>query len=233
MTSDRADRAPWSVIDLTRTLTPMYPTAIRDIEPVRSWESTTYDSHGFQARSWSMIEHIATHVDAPVHFIEGGRTVPELSAQELVVPGRVIDFGADRRSDVSPVVTIADLERDERDHGPIAGGSAVLLHTGFDGSADAGPGWSGAAVEWLIAQRGIVALGTDTSSIDAGWASDAEAHRALLEADRYAIEGLTGLDQLIGGGPFWLVVGVQPWSGATGAPCRVFALSGLNVGGDA
>ena len=185
-----------------------------------------------------MVEHIGTHVDAPVHFIEGGRTVPELTPEELVLPGRVIDFVAAARSNPSAVVTVSDLERHENVHGRIVTGSAVLLcsghsqasaddssYLGWDGSTYLSPGWSAEAVEWLVAERDVRAVGTDTSSVDAGNAEGAPAHRSLLGADRYAIEGLVNLERLIDVQHFVLMVGVLPWADATGAPCRVLAVN--------
>jgi kynurenine formamidase len=217
------------VVDLTRTLTPGFPTSIADVPPVRRWPATTYESHGFSANGWSLVEHIGTHVDAPVHFVPGGKEVDAIPADELVLPARVVHLPS------AQLVTVADLLVEERRHGPIPTRSAVLLccgwgtqepdvlsYLGWDGTAYRAPGWSAEAVEWLVENRAIIALGTDTSSIDAGDAS--AAHQTLLGAGRYAIEGLVNLDQLVGYSSFTLVVGVIPWESGTGGPCRALAL---------
>lgn len=234
------------VIDLTRTLFPGFPTTIPDVPAVERWTATTYDSHGYSAWGWSMVEHIGTHVDAPLHFFAKGRNVTALRADELVVQARVLDFVDQARATSSRTVTIADLEAEERRMGRIPDGSAVLLcsgwsdrsidaggYLGWDGTAHRSPGWSAEAVEWLLAERGIVALGTDTSSIDAGDTDDAFAHKALLGADRYAVEGLINLEGLIDHSSFRLVVGVIPWESGTGGPCRALALVGAAAGGAA
>ncbi|WP_161500336.1 cyclase family protein [Streptomyces antimycoticus] len=231
-----SDRLP-KVIDLSRTLTPAFPTTIADVPPVRRWTATTRESHGFEACGWSLVEHIGTHVDAPVHFMENGRTVTDLSVAELVVRARAVDFVAKATSCPSAVVTVQDLVDEERRRGPIPRGSAVLLcsgwgdrpvgevgYLGWDGEAHRSPGWSAEAVGWLLEERGVTALGTDTSSIDAGDAIGAPAHQVLLGADRYAIEGLVNLERLLDRASFTLVVGVMPWKSGTGGPCRALAL---------
>lgn len=226
------------VVDLTRTLTPGFPTTIPDVPRVQRWQATTRESHGFAACGWTLVEHIGTHVDAPCHFVDGGRSVTDLLPDELVVPARVVDFVTRARADASAVVTVADLREEESRSGPIPRGSAVLLcagwtdravsrgdYLGWDGNDHRTPGWSSEAVRWLLDERAIVALGTDTSSIDAGDARTPEAHVELLGANRYAIEGLTGLERLIGVTTFTAVVGVIPWESGTGGPCRVLALA--------
>jgi kynurenine formamidase len=236
---DPKGQASGGIIDLSRTLFPGFPTTIRDVPPVERWTATTMESHGFHVCGWSMVEHIGTHVDAPLHFFPGGRSVTALEVDELVVPARVMDFVDQALEAPSRTVGIADLEAEEQRMGRIPQRSAVLLCTGWgrrpvdadgylgwDGTAHRSPGWSAAAVEWLLAERSIVALGTDTSSIDPGDADEAYAHHALLGADRYAIEGLINLERLLDRQSFHLVVGVMPWESGTGGPCRVLALAG-------
>src|SRR5437764_14701010 len=43
----------------------------------------------------SMGVHTATHVDAPNHFVDGGRRVHELDPQKLVGPCRVAEIAGD------------------------------------------------------------------------------------------------------------------------------------------
>lgn len=46
----------------------------------------TIPSGGFYAQQWTFGEHSGTHMDAPGHFVEGGRLSPEITLQELIVP---------------------------------------------------------------------------------------------------------------------------------------------------
>ncbi|MEZ5343058.1 MAG: cyclase family protein [Acidimicrobiales bacterium] len=54
--------------------------------------------------------HTGTHIDAPGHFIEGGRTVDELRADELIMPLYVIDV-RDRIAEVEEAGDVAVISR--------------------------------------------------------------------------------------------------------------------------
>lgn len=72
-----------------------------------------------------------THVDAPAHFIPGGRTIEALAVEELVnVPLAVIDATA-ACADPDHQVTQAEIEADEHLHGPILPKSLVCVRTGW------------------------------------------------------------------------------------------------------
>lgn len=84
------------------------------------------------------------------------------------------------------------------------------------------PGFDAEAVEYLIRERDIVALGSDTLSIDAGNSTDYGAHLAALGAGRYAVEVLANLDRLPPVGAS-VVVGAPTHAGGSGGPARVLA----------
>ena len=54
----------------------------------------TIPAGGFYAQEWTFGEHSGTHMDAPGHFVSGGRLSPEITPQELIVPIVVIDIAA-------------------------------------------------------------------------------------------------------------------------------------------
>jgi kynurenine formamidase len=51
----------------------------------------TIPTGGFYAQNWTLGEHSGTHMDAPGHFVIGGRLAPQIELQELIVPIVVID----------------------------------------------------------------------------------------------------------------------------------------------
>jgi kynurenine formamidase len=131
-------------------------------------------------RITSLGTHTASHISAPVHFIIGGRRLSQLDEDFTLMPLAVIDV-RDRLRETGPdfFVTRADLRAWERRHGRIPAGGCVLLLTGYAplfyrGSRASSPyvttpapGLAGEAVDWLFAERSIIATGADTLGPDA------------------------------------------------------------------
>jgi kynurenine formamidase len=212
---------------------PLFPGA----PPTSRQTLVTVEQNGFYGQQWTIWEHAATHIDAPGHFIAGGRRTPQLTVEELVAPMAVVDISADVARDPDTAVTVDHLRRFERRHGRIARGSIVCMHSGWESRAgDPGaylgtdgsgvlhfPGFSGEAVAWLLAERAIGGIGVDTLSLDPGPSSTFDAHLTLLGADRIGVENLRNLKAVPARGAN-LVVGVIPWEEGSGGPCRALAL---------
>lgn len=190
-----------------------------------------YTPDGFYAQQWTMYEHSGTHIDAPAHFIPGGRFTPQLTLDELVGPVAVIDISRRAASDPDAVVTLADLRRWERRHGRLPEGAVVCMYSGWESRAGDParylndlhfPGFSGEAANWAIDHRDARGIGVDTLSLDPGVSADFAAHFATLGADRFGIENLRNLAALPPSGAT-LYVGVIPWREGSGGPARVFA----------
>jgi kynurenine formamidase len=222
------------VVDLTQPLgphTPLWP----GTPPLRAREESTLADDGCLVRTLTLPEHAGTHVDAPGHFAAGQCTVEGLSAQRLVVPAVVINIAEQCLADADRMVTVEDLSAHEAAHGMIPAGCAVLVHTGWDrhlddparyvgvGDVAAFPGVSESAARVLV-QRGVVGIGIDTLSIDAGSATDYPVHaRVTLPAGLWHLEGLVNLASVPARGAV-VVVGAPPVVGASGITARVFAL---------
>lgn len=74
--------------------------------------------------------HAGTHIDVPAHFIEGGRTLDQLAAEEFVWPAYKIDM-RDMNLD-GDQLTVADIKAYENRNGRIRSGSLVVLQTGIE-----------------------------------------------------------------------------------------------------
>ena len=122
---------------------------------------------GFYAQEWTFGEHSGTHMDAPGHFITGGRFTPDITPAELMLPLFVVDIRRKAAADPDAMVSVDDIRRAERKHGHVRRGSLVAMDSGWDKRAgseaafrnpdSAGvyhfPGFSNDAVEWLIDER--------------------------------------------------------------------------------
>lgn len=196
----------------------------------------------YASNDYSANEHGGTHVDAPIHFAEGGRTIDRVPLTEWIGPAVVIDVTDSCAADRDYRLTADDIRAWEREHGVIPAGAWVLMYTGIGtryypdrrlvlGTDRTGPeavaelsfpGFSEESVAYLLDERDIAGIGLDTPSIDYGRSADFPVHRLLLGADKLAIENVARLDRLpVTGATLYAVPMLI--EGGTGAPARVFA----------
>jgi kynurenine formamidase len=220
------------VVDLTHEFTAGFPVYTGD--PPARRTLTTIPANGFYKQEWTFDEHSGTHMDAPAHFVDGGRFTPELELRELVLPIVVIDIARRAQSDPDTAVTADDLRRFERRYGRIPDGALVAMDSGWaakigDDAAYKGgppgdyhfPGFGDEAIEYLLERRNAAAIGVDTLSLDNGPSTTFSVHVNWLNADNYGLENLANLDQLPPSGAT-AIVGVIPWQDGSGGPARVF-----------
>ena len=221
--------------DLTHTFREGFPVFVTGQEPERE-TIADYGTDGFYAQRWTLGEHTATHMDAPGHFVPGGRFSPEITPQELLVPIVVVDISARAAIDPDATVTPDDLRRFERRHGRIPRGALVAMDSGwaakvndplaFKGGASFPdyhfPGFSLEAAMWLAEERDVTAIGVDTISLDPGDSLTFPVHVNFLASDRYGLENLANLDRIPPRGAL-AYVGLIPWEEGSGGPCRVIA----------
>jgi kynurenine formamidase len=223
-------RAGIRVVDLAQELGPetcVWPGMNR----LSSHTVNTHADAGSFARELTFNEHTGTHLDAPVHFHEGGEAVAGIPAAQLVCEAAVIDVREACSRDHDYLVSEADVLANERAHGPLAPGMAVLVMTGWSAFLRE-PGryvedfhYPGLGVEAarLLVARGVIGLGVDTLSVDAGVAPECPVHLVTLPAGLWQLEGLVQLEQLPPRGAL-LVVGAPRLVGGSGVPARPLAL---------
>ena len=79
------------IVDLSMTLSKETPTYPGDPKvEIKPWASIEKDGYYMNALSFG--EHSGTHVDAPAHFLENGKTVDELSLDLFIGEGVVLDL---------------------------------------------------------------------------------------------------------------------------------------------
>lgn len=227
-----------TVVDLTHPLGPSSPyIQVRDATfPFRRAPIATIATRGVYANKWELTEHIGTHIDAPCHFAEDAPCLEAIPLDDLFAEAVVIDLRARVEANPDTELTLADLERWQKAHGPLPQRSVVLMCSGWDArwpsqerfaNPDAGgvmhfPGFSRAAIEHLAARPEILGIGVDTFSIDPGRDTRYEGHRVLSAAKKWALECLANLSRLPPSGSR-LFIGVPKVEGASGGPARVVA----------
>jgi kynurenine formamidase len=228
------DHRPKRFADLTHTFTEGFPVFVGD--PPDREKINDYATSGFYAQRWTFGEHSGTHMDAPGHFVPGGRLAPAITPRELVVPIVVIDISSRAKENPDATVEVRDLRRFERRHGRIPRGALVAMDSGwaakvndpleFKGGASYPnyhfPGFGVEAALWLAEERKVTAIGVDTLSLDPGNSTTFPVHVNFLATDRYGIENLAGLDRIPPRGAV-AYVGLIPWEEGSGGPCRVIA----------
>ncbi|MGF1535585.1 MAG: cyclase family protein [Elainellaceae cyanobacterium] len=225
-----------TVVDLTQPMPeniPLWPgDPAYEIEP---W--ATYEEDGYFINRVSIGEHSATHWGTPNTFIEGATSAEQVPAQKLVVPAVVMDIREQVQQNEDYRLTLGDVEAWEQAHGPVPAGSVAIILTGwqdrwsdpeaFINADEEGvlhwPGFGTDTAEFLIEQRQIVGLGTDTHGADPGNEENFGASFAMYSADGMILECLGGLDQLPPVGAT-LVIGGWPIKGGSGSPARVIGL---------
>jgi kynurenine formamidase len=221
-------------MDLTHTFREGFP--VFSFDPPAREALVTIPSGGFYAQKWTLGEHSGTHMDAPGHFVTGGRLSPEITPRELIVPIVVVDISERAARDPDTMLVPDDLVRFERRHGRIPRGALVAMDSGwaakvndplaFKGGASFPnyhfPGFSLDAAMWLVENRGVTAIGVDTLSLDPGNSSTFPVHVNYLATDRYGLENLNNLDRIPPRGAT-AYVGLIPWEEGSGGPCRVIA----------
>jgi kynurenine formamidase len=220
--------------DLTHVFAEGSPVFVAD-PPARE-DLFTIANDGFYSQRWTFGEHSGTHMDAPGHFVVGGRHSPEITLQELIVPIVVIDISARAARQPDTTLTVDDLRRFERRHGRIPKRALVCMDSGWaakfgdplaykGGSAYPNyhfPGFSEVAATWLAERRDVTAIGVDTLSLDPGNSVTFPVHVNFLGSDRYGLENLSNLDRIPPRGAV-AYVGLIPWEEGSGGPCRVIA----------
>ena len=85
----------------------------------------------YEAYSFRSAEHGGTHIDAPVHFAKGRRSVEAIPLDDLVGPACVINVATAAIADADYQVTVADIEAWESQHGALPAGAIVFIAHGL------------------------------------------------------------------------------------------------------
>jgi arylformamidase len=141
-----------------------------------------------------MWSHVGTHVEAMLHFLWDGADAAGLAIERLMGPAIVVDF---RHKGVNEPISLEEM----RKAGEIEVGDRVLIMTGrhvqyrTPQSHDR-PYISEEAARWLVDDRKINCLGTDSSGYEVRGVDDYPNHRILTHAGVPVIECMNNLVEL-------------------------------------
>lgn len=168
-----------------------------------------------------MWSHVGTHVEAPLHFLTDGGDTASLRVEKLMGPAIVLDF---RTKGVNEAITLEEIQA----AGDIQAGDRILILTGrhtqyrTPQSHDR-PYITEEAVRWLVEDRQINCLGTDSSGFEVRGVSHHPNHRLLNYAGIPVLECLNNLVELRQQRIFLIAL---PWPvvGLDACPVRAIAI---------
>lgn len=201
----------------------------------------TKKGYYYSAYEFCAAEHGGTHIDAPIHFAQGGKTVDEIPLTQLIAPAVKVDVSQKTSANRDYQIGVEDFNAWESRYGNIPEGSIVLLQTGYGrywpnrvqylGTDKRGaegvaalhfPGLQPAAAEWLVNNRKISAVGIDTASIDYGQSQMFGSHVMLMGHNVPAFENIANLDKVPTEG-MQIVALPMKIKGGSGGPLRIVA----------
>ncbi len=199
-------------IDVTRRVDPTLICWPGHALPEADWGKRIQRGDHCNASSWRLSAHTGTHADAPLHFVEGGRSIDQVPLEVFVGDCIVVDV----RSTEGQVLGTAMAARDR-------GHKRVLIRTGFPERADGGvypphgPLMTPEAAAILL-EGGMQLVGTDRLSVDVSGGGDYHLHHLLLGAGCVIVEGLLLTD--VEPGPYLLSALPLRLGGGEASPIR-------------
>lgn len=199
-----------------------------------------YQPDGFLAEEYCHVGQWGTHVDPPGHFFPNLRRLDGIPPREMILPLVVIDVHAKAAADPDYTLSLDDIRRWEKKHGPVPSGSFVAMRTDWSKrwpdqakmlNQDAQgtmhyPGWSLDTLRYLYGRRHITASGHETTDTGAGIAisrKDYSLESYILQSNHYQIELLANLEQVPEAGALAIVTWPNIANGS-GFPARVLAI---------
>ncbi|MCY7125118.1 cyclase family protein [Streptococcus mutans] len=195
---------------------------------------------GFHIQQFTVVGQYGTHIDAPIHFVEGGAWLDELPLEDLLLPMYVIDKSQAVADNPNYELSKADILAFEEKYGQIEEGAFVAFRSDWSkrwpsqeefrnldtAGAQQTPGWSHEALEFLIHERQVKAVGHETFDTDSGQVVAENGKLVeeyyLLDQGIYQLEVLNNLNLLPATGSF-ISIAYPHWEKATGSPVRAIA----------
>ena len=176
---------------------------------------------GYNITRVDISSHVGTHLDAPFHFFDEGRTVEDLELTRCIGPAFVLDLTYKKALEE---IRVEDLDGDDR----IQPGCRLIFHTGWYREFATKRYFSDQPYLGVDSCRWLVDRGVRTIALDMPTTYPADymtTHHILLGAEMLIIEGLTNLDQLTQDEVVLMALPLRI-RGRDGSPCRVLAIEG-------
>ncbi|MES2409496.1 MAG: cyclase family protein [Patescibacteria group bacterium] len=169
-----------------------------------------------------------THIDAPAHCFEGGKTIDQLTLDNLVIDCVVIR--PKQEVGENYLILPEEINKFENEYGKIEPGTFVIFDTGW------GQYWNDPQkyrndlkfpsihpdTAQLLIERNVSGIGIDTLSPDA-IGEDFPVHRRILGAGKFIVENIANAEELPEKGAKIIIAPIKI-RGGTEAPVRLMAL---------
>ena len=217
----------WNGMPTHPLLTP--PVVLRYLSHEQSRDlglGTPDDPFTYTMNFITMLDHMGTHVDAPVHTNPDAEPIDKVPLSRFAGPAICLDL---RHVPDLGDIDVDDLEAAQDNADIQIDGQIVLLCTGFHARhwprraiVTSNPGITAAATHWL-ADRGSTVHGVEGPSTDKAGTSEFPNHRVCRDRGLIHYEWLVNLDALVGKGEFWFTGYPLKWLDGTGSPVRATA----------
>lgn len=207
------------VIDLSHIIKTNMTTYTKDEKP-EIYNIATIEKDGFNEKNLNIYTHTGTHIDAPSHMINKGKTIDEFNINEFIGIAIIIDISSIKEVTLKEIMKYEDK---------IINCDFVILKTGYEkywGSKEYFnnyPSLTEDAAKWLC-DFNLKGIGIDAISIDKFDSIDFEIHNIILSRGKLIIENLTNLDS-VNREEFTLVATPLKIEDGDGSPVRAVAIT--------
>lgn len=185
------------------------------------------ESVGRETRKISFGTHTGTHMDAPLHFVKGGKAIDEISIKDLIGDVSIIDFSHLKDNGCVTEKMLKNIKVTEKTIFKFGWGKYWGKKKFYKGW----PFFSKEAAEYLI-KKGVKMAAMDTPSPDdsriklsgknLGSEKDSPIHKIFLRSGVILVEYLANLDKIKDCQGWIIVVAPLKIKGADGSPIRAF-----------
>ena len=185
-----------ALIDLSHTIYTDMPQWAGDHQPLKLHRHSLHGTGNHMSSALEIGCHVGTHIDAPLHFLDGQPGVDRLPVDSFQGRGRVVDCRPAVGFQDKPQALGAEILVGQ----DLAEVDFLLLLTGWDQYwgqdrfYQEWP-WLSAELATAVAAADLKGIGLDTPSLDCFGGH--EAHDICAAAGLINIENLTGLEQLV------------------------------------
>ena len=173
-----------------------------DPVPEKTALKSMQEGEVYNLTAFSMCAHNGTHIDAPFHFIEDGKTIDEICLESFVGVAYVAEHhGIVTDNDATEIIEKAKTQNSEAS-------KRILIKGDVEVSLEAAK---------VFASSDILLLGNEPQTVGPQEAPMA-VHLALLGANIILLEGIR-LEE-VSEGVYFLNAAPLNLSGADGSPCR-------------
>ena len=205
------------IVDLTHKLQPGAEQYVLDI-------GRHNERHGDEGDIMSTVyfwSHVGTHVEAPLHYLATGSDTAGIPIEKLFGPAIVLDF---RKKEVNEAITLSDVKA----AGDIEVGDRVMTMTGRHvqyrtPQSHQRPFLTEEAVRWLVEDRKMNCLGTDSSGYEVRGVKHHPDHKLITSAEIPVLECLANLTELKSQRFFFVALPI-PVIGLDAVPVRAIGI---------